>query len=183
MLHKAYLCSITCKQHRLLWKPLNCTEKILVLLVFGTEADETAGISRGWGALFLEPEISSGGAHFHRGGVGGLSVFDTSGTAACMCGGGPKLITQRASSLYYSGSTVTSDWGHHGMRVRCILRKQSHLLSLNFERGVGLFLAVKSTLIRMARAGHSLQGVCRFHCDSANYIYCMTWNENRQFRK
>ncbi len=60
------------------------------------------------------------------------------------------------------------------MRVRRILRKQSHLLSLNFERGVGLFRAVKFILIRLVKAGHSRQGVCRFHSDSANYTYCMT---------
>lgn len=176
MFHQTYSCSITCKQHWLLWKPLNCTEKILVLLVFGTEADETAGISSGWGALFLEPEISSGGAHFHQGGVGGWVYLTPPGTALCVCGGGPKLITQRASSLYYSGSTVTSDWGHRRMRVRCILRMQSHLLSLSFKGVVGLFHAVKFTLIRMAKASHSRQGICRFHSDSANYTYCMTWN-------
>jgi len=75
MLHKTCVCFVKCKQHSLPWKPLNRAEKILVLLVFGTEADETAGISRGWGALFLEPEISSGGAHFHRGGAGGVECI------------------------------------------------------------------------------------------------------------
>lgn len=53
------------------------------------------------------------------------------------------------------------------MGLRCILRKQSHLLSLTFERAAELFLAVKSTLIRRLRADRSLQGcsVCRFQCD------------------
>lgn len=110
MFHQTYSCSITCKQHRLLWKPLNCTEKILVLLVFGTEADETAGISSGWGALFLEPEISSGGAHFHQGGVGGWVYLTPPGTALCVWRGDKVNNSESLLSLLL--------WKHCHKRLR-----------------------------------------------------------------